>query len=212
MAVETETARTVVAYRWADYDTPLWASPNRVAGRWHALGAGPTQYWSLHPLGAWAEYVRSQGIYDPAGLETVSSRTWAAEFDLGGATVTTVSFANAGDYGVTPAQLVADDHGPCRRLGGALRADHDALIVPSAALPGTDNLVIFGPRVMVPYGIEPPDPSVDVPTAPTADRARPPVELLGLVCHLGGRHAGLDEWRATGRTLPPPDVMHAGRP
>ena len=46
---------TVVGYRVADWDTPLWISPNRSPTRWGTSGA-IVQYWSTHPLTPWAEF------------------------------------------------------------------------------------------------------------------------------------------------------------
>jgi hypothetical protein len=67
--------------------------------------------------------------------------------------------------------------------------------VPSAALPGTNNVVLFGERAAAPYGVDPVSP-VDVPAAITADRARPPLGLLGRVRRRGAPCAALEAWRA----------------
>lgn len=186
----------VVGYRWADYDTPLWASPNRVAGRWHRVGDDPTQYWCMHPAGPWAEYLRAQGISQPSDADEIASRTWAATFVLADDAVARVTFENAPDWGIDAERLVDDDYTTCQDLGRKLRRSHDALIVPSAALAGTSNLVLFGPRVISPYGAPPVDPELDIPSAPTSDRGRPPAALLDLVRHKGTAHLSLVAWRA----------------
>ncbi|MGH9169559.1 MAG: RES family NAD+ phosphorylase [Acidimicrobiales bacterium] len=200
----------IVAYRWADYDTPLWASPNRVSGRWHVAGSEPTQYWSAHPLGPWAEYLRWHGVRDRAGLAGVASRTWAAEFTFADDAIAIVSFETASTWGMDPADLVADDHRACQDLGRVLRASYTALVVPSAALPGTENLVVFGARVMAPYGTAPVEVGLDVPTAPAADHARPPADLLDLVCHRGAAHGGLASWRSGGAPPGAPSLSYEG--
>lgn len=198
----------LVGFRWADWDTPLWVDDNRLAGRWHEVGDGPTQYWALHPLGPWAENLRMNGIRDAAALEDIASRTWAARFPFGEDEVNVISFDTARHHGIEPAALVDDDHAACRRLGASLRRTSAALVVPSAALPGTENLVVFGSRAMSPYGAEPPDRSLDVPAAVTAAGGRPPAALVDLVRHFGEVHAGLEAWTA-GEPLPPPSIGYA---
>lgn len=196
-----------IGYRWADYDTPLWASANRSAGRWNRAGSAPTQYWSLHPLGPWAEYLRAQAIRDEVGLRAITSRTWVARFEFDDIAVGAISFDTAGTWHISAADLVADDHAPCQALGDVLRGSFEAVVVPSAALPGTDNLVIFGARVMAPYGTLPVDPDLDVPTAPTGDHAHPPLTVLSLVCHRGDPHSGLSAWSSGAGPIGPPSTM-----
>jgi hypothetical protein len=196
----------IIAYRWADYDTPFWISPNRSPGRWHADGAAPTQYWSLHPLGPWAEDLRQNGIIDEAGLRGISSRTWVGQFAFDASETATITFDNAAEHGIRAADLVADDRGSCQALSEVLRVTYTAIVVPSAALPGTENLVVFGPRVLAPYGAGAVDHALDIPAAPTADGARPPVALLGLVCRRGDIHEGFRSWADSGVQMPPPKI------
>lgn len=197
----------LVGYRWADWDTPLWIDENRNPGRWHAVGDGSTQYWALHPLGPWAERARMEGIRSAADLEGIASRTWAAEFHFEADELERISFDNATRFGLEAADLIADDHSECRKLAQRLRRNVEAIVVPSAALPGTENLIVFGQRAMSPYGAEPPDRLLDVPSAVTADAARPPDVLLNLVSHIGSTHWGYREWEL-GNVLPPPSIPY----
>ena len=90
------------------------------------------------------------------------------------------------------------DHERCRAFADALRNERSApplLRVPSAALPGTENLVIFGPRVAIPWNVEPIDES-ELSVSVAAEQARPPDALLDLVRFRGEAHAGLDAWRS----------------
>ena len=99
------------------------------------------------------------------------------------------------DARIEPQQLIGDDYGPCQQLGEQ-RLDlglPNALTVPSAALPGTDNLVVFGPLVGSPYSAEALSPD-DVPVSIAADYARPPETLLPLVRHVGARHDEYVAW------------------
>ena len=71
----------VIAYRQTDRRWPaLWTGAGdrvQASARWHARGEGDehlAQYLSLHPLGAWAELVRYQGIRAEAQLDEVRRR------------------------------------------------------------------------------------------------------------------------------------------
>ncbi len=61
---------------------------------------------------------------------------------------TEITFDNADTYGLSADDLVADNQTACRDLARQFRNDPDgprALVVPSAALPGTQNLVLLDP-------------------------------------------------------------------
>jgi len=120
-------------------------------------------------------------------------RTWALDVTLDD--LPEIGFDSAGTYGITPDELVSDDREACQRLAARLRAELPGAIVPSAALPGTRNAVLFGARVAAPYLIQPAS-SLDIPASITADGARPPFSLLSLVRFVGAPHAALEAWRA----------------
>ena len=91
---------------------------------------------------------------------------------------------------------MSDDLRACHRLADRLRAQGAAgAIVPSAALPGTENVVLFGERAAAPYLVEALSP-VDVPASLTADGGRPPLGVLDRVRRRGAPHAALEAWRA----------------
>lgn len=185
----------LLAWRLAAWDTPLWVHPNRAAGRFNPPGAGPVQYWSLHPLTPWAELLRGQGLTQRERLRDVRSRLWVARLRVA---AVELGFGEARAHGLEPAELVDDDRTACQRLGARCLAGDGpgALIVPSAALPGTRNLVLFGPRVASPFAADPVDADVDVPTTVAADDARPLDGLLDLVRFRGAPHAELEAWAA----------------
>jgi RES domain len=185
----------VVAYRLASWRRPLRTEPSRVAGRFHrATEDSATQYLCLHPLGPWAEFLRTTGLRTAEQLALVRHRTWALRIDLAG--LVRIGFADAPEHGLRPGDLVSDDHRACRRLADRLRADRaPGAIVPSAALPGTDGVVLFGERAAAPYLIEPLG-DVDVPASLTADGGRPPLGLLDRVRRRGAPHPALEAWRA----------------
>ena len=91
---------------------------------------------------------------------------------------------------------MSDDLRACHRLADRLRAaGAGGAIVPSAALPGTENVVLFGERAAAPYVIEPVS-AIDVPASLTADGGRPPLGVLDRVRRRGMPHAALEAWRA----------------
>jgi len=184
-----------LAWRLAAWDTPFWVHPNRAAGRFNPPATGPVQYWSLHPLTPWAELLRGQGVTQRERLRDVRSRLWVARVRV---EAMELDFAAAPELGLEPADLVADDRSACQRLGERCLAGDGpaALVVPSAALPGTRNLVIFGPRVASPFAADPVDPDLDVPTTVAAEDARPVDGLLDLVRFRGVPHAELEAWTA----------------
>jgi hypothetical protein len=189
---------TLVGYRHAAYSSPWWGSPNTRAGRFHRALEATTQYLCLHPLGPAAEVLRHHvGPDGPAAAHTVALDLWAARLPEQDAFVR-LDFDTCVDHGITPEELVGDDHGPTQDVADRLRAQGvQGIVVHSAALPGTSNVVLFGPRVLHPYLLDPVI-GEEVPTGHLTDAARPAAEVLPLVRWLGAPHAALQEWRATG--------------
>lgn len=192
---------TIVAYRHAAYDSPWWVVPSARAGRFNrACEDEPTQYLALHPLGPTAELLRHQlrsPDVDLAG--TILANLWAVLVDAGDPFVN-ITFDNcATDYGISPEELVGDDYAPTQALAVRLReTGMEGFTVPSAALPGTDNLILFGSRLAHPY-LELPSMPEECPTGHLSDGARPTHEVMPLVRFHGSPHAALDTWVATGR-------------
>lgn len=190
---------TVVAYRHAAYDSPWWVIPSTRAGRFNrAYEDQPTQYLALHPLGPTAELLRHQlrgPDFDLA--DTILANLWAVLVDAEASP--DVTFDNcATDYGITPEELVGDDYAPTQALAIRLRgAGAEGFKVPSAALPGSDNLILFGSRVVHPYRQLPLTPE-ECPTGHLTDGARPAHEVMPFVRFRGWPHAALDTWIATG--------------
>jgi hypothetical protein len=150
----------MIVYRHADPRFPfLWESAGQPPARWHGPGEGPVQYLADTPDGAWAEFLRHEGITEEAELVNVRRALWAVEVphDLP-ADTPAVSHAVA-TGGLT-------SYEKCRREARRLRAKGaTALRAPSAALlpgcargwkvagglrPATDRdgvvLAVFGPR------------------------------------------------------------------
>jgi hypothetical protein len=182
-------------YRWSDYRTPLRSigSTGARPARFHRGNeTEPTQYLALHPLGPHAELIRSHSLRTLAQLRAIEARTWALQVDLDDLIV--IGFDTAADFGLSAEQLVDDDYSACHQLADDLRAANAAgMIVPSAALPGTSNAVIFGARVAAPY-LTVPLSSIDIPASVTGEKGRPLESLLGQVRMIGDPHPALEAW------------------
>jgi hypothetical protein len=103
-----------------------------------------------------------------------------------------LDFDSAASFGITPANLVADNHTACRALGQRLRSDGVAGIIhPSSALPGTRSICLFGERHESPYLLDPIGP-LDVPTSVGAEDGAALRSLLDLVRLHGEAHDALE--------------------
>ena len=177
-------------FRLADHGPPLRVVPARRPLRYSRGDEGePTQYLALHPLGPLAELARANDLRQPEQLELAYARLWALRVEPG--EVVEVGFENAERFGLTAAALVSDDHTACQALASRLRGAVGGMVVPSAALPGTRNLVLFGARVATGFDAPIIDAAVDAAASPTAARGRGPGTLSDAVCFRGRRHRGL---------------------
>lgn len=188
----------IVAYRHAAYDTPWLVNPSRRDGRFHRALQDVTQYLALHPLGPAAEVVTRAFPRQvaPEDVATLQLDLWAVAVEDEG--LLHVGFADADDHGIEPEALVGDDYGPTQTWADNLRAlGIPGVVVPSAALPGTENLVLFGPRVLHPY-LWPATGAVEVRTGHLSDAARAPAEVLDVARWPGEPHLALERWRGGG--------------
>jgi hypothetical protein len=185
----------LVAFRLANYETPLWSVPNFAAGRYNEPDAGFTQYLSLHPLTPWAELLRNEERRTREQAVLMRYPLWALRLRFDEPPLE-LTFDNAPDFGVNAEDLVADDHTPCRTLAQTFRnGGLSAFIAPSAALPGTKNLVVLEPHVLVSWNQIPID-EIDWPGSLASQDGRCPEGLWGLVHYRATRrkHAGLEAW------------------
>jgi hypothetical protein len=194
----------VVCYRFASFATPLRTLAAARPARFHRGDEEePTQYLSLHPLGPLAELMRNADLRTPERIRAVRTRTWALDVPLDD--LAEITFDSASRFEIAADGLVADDRVACQELAARLRGRVPGIVVPSAALPGTRNVVLFGPRVAAPY-LTTPVSAIDVPASITAEDARPLTSLLDVVRFVGDRHRALDAWhRGTPFTFAEPD-------
>jgi RES domain len=185
----------LIAFRVANYETPLWSVENFSAGRYNDSDAGFTQYLSLHPLTPWAELLRNEDRRARERAVLMRYPLWAMRLQLEDEPFE-LTFDNAAEFGLSAADLVADDHRPCRALAEAFRQDGPkTFLAPSAALPGTTNLVVLEPRVLAPWNQIPLD-DIDWPGSLTSQDGRCPEGLWDFVHYraTGRTHPALDAW------------------
>jgi hypothetical protein len=185
----------LTAFRHAAYDSPWWAFPSSREGRFHRAGQDTVQYLSLHPLGPAAEMLR-HNVGPDGDPDDVLLNLWTAVVDIDD--VRRVDFEDCEIYGRTADELVGDDYSATQALADAVRASGAAaMIVPSAALPGTHNLIVFGVRLLHPFLWEPLIPE-EIPTGHLTDGARAAAEVADYVRWRGAPHAAAEQWKATG--------------
>jgi RES domain len=198
----------LTAFRHASYDSPWWAFPSSRAGRFHRARSDTVQYLSLHPLGPAAEMLR-HNLGPTGNPDDVVLNLWAAVVDVDDPIQ--VDFDDCARYGLTADELIGDDYTPTQALADAIRnSGAAAMIVPSAALPGTHNLILFGVRVLNPFLGKPLTPE-EVPTGHLTDGARPPVEVAPHVRWFGTPHNAAEQWKTTGKYDPFDDPIATRR-
>ena len=129
-------------FRHAAYDTPWRALPSPGQGRFHRPGQDIVQYLSLHPLGPASEMLR-HNLGPDGDPDNVLLNLWTAIVDVDD--VTWIDFKDCAAYRITVDELVGEDYRPTQALAAAVQATGaTAMVAPSAALPGTHNLMLFG--------------------------------------------------------------------
>jgi hypothetical protein len=181
-----------VAFRYSDYDTPLWARPNSSPGRWHEPADGPTQYLCKSVEGSWAELIRAENLRTEEEVALVRMPMWG--LDVHSQNIADYStFEVAERLGFPPDALIDDDHARCRAEGRRLRElGYRGVLAPSAALPGALNVTLFGPRIASKWGV-PPVLASAIPATRLAVGA-PPGGIVERVRHAGESHSGYDAY------------------
>ncbi|HTV55221.1 MAG TPA: RES family NAD+ phosphorylase [Terriglobia bacterium] len=180
----------MIVYRHADPRFPfLWESAGQPAGRWHGPGEGPVQYFADTPDGAWAEFLRHEGITEESELVNVRRALWAIE----------LPDKLAMEIPGLPQEVLTgglETYQACRREARRLRGNGaKALRAPSAALlPGgargwrvEGGLQPASPRdgmLVAAFGMQP-----NAVGWTAAVAARPRTDLLSRVRHLSSPKA-----------------------
>lgn len=183
-----------VAFRWSDYDVPLWTRPNSSSLRWNRARQDATQYTSLTPEGSWAELIRAERLLSANDLRLVNMTMWVLKIhETNLADYST--FEKAHDAGFTPETLVSEDYERCQVEAERLRErGFHGVLAPSAALPGAVNLTLFGRRLSVTWDY--PQASLMASFIPVKRLAvgRPPDELLPMVRQRSQPHILLEDY------------------
>ena len=185
------------AYRASTYDVPLWVSPNRRAGRWNHAGVDCTQYACLDAEAPYAELLRNEDLRDEDAAQQLRTILWELRVEEG-AIVDYSTFERAEQAGFPPEALIDDDHERCRAEAEWLKRHNvRGVLAPSAALPGSTTLTLFGPRVPVRWTTSRRLASM-VPVQQLAAGA-PPGGLVARTRFVGQPHREFETYRARTR-------------
>jgi hypothetical protein len=183
-----------VAYRVTSYDVPLRVSANRRAGRWNFAGSGTTQYACLDVEAPFAEMLRHEELRGETGAAMFRATLWQLQVNEG-VVVDYGTFEKAEQAGFPPEALVDDDHELCQREAQRLDSlGAGGILSPSAALPGSIGLTLFGPRVPIAWDADV-EISAAIPAQALATGA-PPEGLVDRVRHFGEAHRSLGAYLA----------------
>lgn len=178
-----------VVYRATSYDVPVRVSENRRAGRWNFARGGTVQYTCLDVEAPFAEMLRHEGLRSEEDAATFRTTLWQLRVNEG-VVVDYSTFEKAAQAGFPPEALVDDDLEACQneaqRLAGL---GAGGVLSPSAALPGSVNLTLFGQRVPIQWEAE-----VQISSAIPVQRlvtGHPPEGLVSRIRHYGETHSRL---------------------
>lgn len=193
------TAWSGSVYRATTYDVPLWVLPNRRAGRWNRAGKESTQYACLDSEAPFAEMLRGEDLRTEDEARMFTTILWQLRIDEG-AIVDYSTFEKAEAAGFPPSALVDDDHERCRVEADRLRQRGvGGLLSPSAALPNTVNLTLFGPRV--PVGWETTVTLASMVPVQRLSQGTAPPGLVHRTRYYGTTHSGLQTYEAAQQPL-----------
>ena len=185
----------LTVFRHAAYDSPWWTLPSSPAGRFHRARLQTVQYLSLHPLGPAAEMLR-HNVGPSGNPDDVILNLWTAVVDVDD--VTQIDFGDCARYGLTADELVGDDYSRTQELADVVRdSGATGMRVPSAALPGTDDLILFGARILNSFLSAPLTPE-EIPTGHLTEGARAAEEVARHVRWFGMPHKAAEQWKTVG--------------
>lgn len=175
-----------IAFRYSDYDTPLWARANTEDGRWHIARTTPTQYFGITSDACWADLIRHENLHTEQEVAMVRMPLWVLQLDEQ-RIADYSTFEKAEQAGFPPDALVDDDWERCQAEGARLETlGFRGVMAPSAALPGDLTLTLFGGRRAVGWEDDPLVASA-IP-AKILTVGAPPPGLLARVRYFGDDH------------------------
>lgn len=183
-----------IVYRATSYDVPVRVAENRRAGRWNLAGSGTVQYTCLDSEAPFAEMLRHEALHTEEEAATYRTTLWQMRVNEG-VVVDYSTFAKAENAGFPAGALVDDDHERCQREAQRLFSlGVGGVLSPSAALPGSVNLTLFGQRVPIQWSA-----AVALSSAIPVQRVatgQPPEGLVQRVRYFGDPHPELDQYLA----------------
>jgi hypothetical protein len=184
-------------------------APDQESGRWHRKGEHNAQYFSLAPLGAWAECVRYYSLRSADQARNMRRNLWLA-FVRETRIADLSTFDRYDACGLDPAIAVDPDHTRSQALADDLRgAGFRGVLSPSAALPGVVNQTLFGERYerVLATDLETwrnPDLDTWLPVQIVSEEGPVPARLTTETVFQHANHLGYREWMAAkGRPLGP---------
>ena len=169
----------MIVFRNTDVDVPFFREGvEQPEARWNGPSEGPAQYLSTTPDAAWAEFLRHQGIDDPADLAGVERAMWAVEI---------LDDEPSAEPALPAAVLLGgtESYDACTRVarrlraGGVMRLSSQSAAVRAGSASGwrTDGGLVPGPpkdeRTIVLFG-----PRADISAWLAAAPGRPAASLL----------------------------------
>jgi len=137
--------------------------------------------------------LRAEDLRSEPEAQMLLSTVWQLRVEEG-ALVDYGTFEKAEAAGFPPEALVEDDYERCQAEADFLRSKGArGLITPSAALPGSQSLTLFGPRVEVQWDTVPALASM-MPVRRLTTRAPAPAGLVHRVRFRGMEHGPLVEF------------------
>lgn len=183
-----------VVYRATSYDVPLWVHPNRRDGRWNRAGTYCAQYCCLDAEAPFAELLRHEDLKTEASAAHYSTTIWQLKVD-DGAIVNYSTLERAAAAGFPPEALLEDDLERSQdEAVWLMDRGAQGILSPSAALPGSLNLTLFGPRYPVAWATRVALAS-SVPSQ-RLTRGHPPAGLTARTRYAGQSHPLLVDYQA----------------
>lgn len=184
---------TGFAYRATSYDVPLWVAPNRQGGRWNIAYVESTQYMCLDAEAPFAEQLRHEDLRTENEAAMFRTSIWQLQINEG-YIIDYSTFDKAETAGFPPEALVDDDHERCQAEAQRLRnLGARGVLTPSAALPESINLTLFGARVQIEWGATVTI-AAAIPVQKLAAAAPPPHGLVQKVRFYDDAHPLLDAY------------------
>jgi hypothetical protein len=147
------------------------------------------QYTCFDSEAPFAEMLRHEDLRTVKEAATFRTTLWQMKVNEG-VVVDYSTFAKAENAGFPPEALVDDDHEYCQREAQRLFSlGAGGVLSPSAALPGSTNLTLFGQRVPIQWTA-----NVEISSAIPVQRiatGQPPEGLVSRVRYFGDTHPDL---------------------